>query len=90
MAANMATEASFAVAVASQVVGIEHVDDNVVPLLAAEGFSFMLNAHSGAYVFVGNVRSAALHHPQYNFNVNVIEFGCSYRLGLIESAVPIE
>jgi len=76
--------------VANQVVGADHVDDNVMPMLAAEDFSFMLNQRPGAFVFVGNGNSAALHHPQYDFNDNVIEFGCSYWLALIESAMPGE
>jgi len=87
---NTDAEASFATAVASQVVGADNVDGNVVPLMAAEDFSFMLNERPGAFVFVGNGESAALHHPQYDFNDNVIEFGCSYWLALIESAMPVE
>ncbi len=85
---NTVAEANFAAGVAKQVVGADCVDDNVVPLLAAEDFSFMLNERPGAFVFVGNGNSAALHHPQYDFNDDVIEVGCSYWLALIEGAMP--
>jgi len=87
---NADAQASFAAAVASEVAGADNVDDNVVPLLAAEDFSFMLNERPGAFIFVGNGNSAALHHPHYNFNDKVIKFGCSYWLALVESAMPIE
>lgn len=87
---NTVSEAHFAAGVASQVVGAERVEDNVMPMLAAEDFSFMLNERPGAFIFIGNGKSAALHHPQYDFNDSVIEFGCSYWLALIESAMPGE
>jgi len=85
---NPAAEAKLAVAAASLVVGSDHVDENVAPLLAAEDFSFMLNERPGAFIFTGNGNSASLHHPQYDFNDSTIEFGCSYWLALTESVMP--
>ncbi len=84
---NATEEASFAAMSAMQVVGSERVDDNFVPVMGAEDFSFMLNERPGAFIFVGNGSSAALHHPQYNFNDDAIQYGCSYWLTLIESAM---
>lgn len=85
---NSAEEASFAAEAAGQVVGAHCVDDETAPMMGAEDFSFMLNARPGAFIFVGNGESASLHHPQYNFNDDVIAYGCSYWLSIIESAMP--
>lgn len=85
---NCATEAKFAALAARHVVGTECVDDDTVPMMGAEDFSFMLNERPGAFIFVGNGESASLHHPQYNFNDKAIAFGCSYWLSIIESAMP--
>jgi len=85
---NSAAEASFAARAATQIVGTHCVDDETTPMMGAEDFSFMLNERPGAFIFVGNGDSASLHHPQYNFNDNVISFGCSYWLSIIESAMP--
>jgi len=86
---NAAEEAGFVAGVAKQVVGADSVDDNIVPMMGAEDFSFMLNERPGAFIFLGNGDSASLHHPQYNFDDSAIEFGCSYWLKLIESAMPM-
>jgi amidohydrolase len=84
---NHVREAAFAVTVASQIVGHDHVDDNVAPVMGAEDFSFMLNARPGAFIFVGNGDSAGLHHPAYDFNDEVIPIGTSYWVKLAESAL---
>ena len=58
------------------------------PVMGAEDFSFMLNARPGAFIFIGNGDSAGLHHPAYNFNDDVIPFGTSYWVKLVETALP--
>ena len=57
------------------------------PMMGAEDFSFMLNARPGAFIWVGNGDSAGLHHPAYNFNDEVIPFGTSYWVKLVETAL---
>jgi hippurate hydrolase len=84
---NHERQAAFAASVAAEVVGKEHVDDNVAPVMGAEDFSFMLNARPGAFIFVGNGDSAGLHHPRYNFNDEVIPIGTSYWVKLVETAL---
>ncbi len=84
---NHERQAAFAASVAAEVVGRERVDDNVAPVMGAEDFSFMLNARPGAFIFVGNGESAGLHHPAYNFNDEVIPFGTSYWVRLVETAM---
>ena len=69
-------------------VGNERVDDNAAPVMGAEDFSFMLEARPGAFIFVGNGDSAGLHHPAYDFNDEVIPFGVSYWVKLVETAMP--
>src|SRR5262249_10800199 len=84
---NHAREAAFAVSVAGDVVGHDHVDDNVAPVMGAEDFSFMLQARPGAFIFIGNGDSAGLHHPAYDFNDDVIPIGTSYWVKLVETAL---
>jgi hippurate hydrolase len=84
---NHERETAFACAVAAEVVGREHVDDNTPPVMGAEDFSFMLEARPGAFIFVGNGNSAGLHHPAYDFNDEVIPVGTSYWVKLVETAL---
>jgi hippurate hydrolase len=84
---NNPTQAKFAGSVAAQIVGKERVDTDVAPIMAAEDFSFMLNARPGAFIFVGNGDSAGLHHPAYDFNDEAIPFGTSKWLRLLETAL---
>jgi hippurate hydrolase len=85
---NHERQTGFAVSIASEVAGKDKVDTDVAPVMGAEDFSFMLNARPGAFIFVGNGPSAGLHHPAYNFNDEVIPFGTSYWVRLVETALP--
>ena len=85
---NQAEQVAFAGAVASEIVGKDRVNENVLPVMGAEDFSFMLNARPGAFIFVGNGDSAGLHHPSYNFNDDIIPVGASYWARLVETALP--
>jgi len=84
---NHERQTSFAAEVASQVVGKDRVDTAAPPVMGAEDFSFMLEARPGAFIFIGNGDSAGLHHPAYNFNDDVIPFGTSYWVKLVETAL---
>jgi hippurate hydrolase len=85
---NHERQTAFAAAVAAQIAGADRVDTDVPPVMGAEDFSFMLNARPGAFIFVGNGPSAGLHHPRYDFNDEVIPFGTSYWVKLVETAMP--
>ena len=85
---NHERQTEFASAVAADVVGRAHVEDDTPPVMGAEDFSFMLEARPGAFIFVGNGDSAGLHHPAYDFNDDVIPIGTSYWVKLVETALP--
>src|SRR5258708_3774135 len=84
---NHERQTEFAASVASQIAGKDKVDTSLPPMMGAEDFSFMLNARPGAFIWVGNGESAGLHHPSYNFNDDVIPFGTSYWVKLVETAL---
>jgi amidohydrolase len=85
---NHPDQAAFAAGVAAQVVGTERVNDQLLPVMGAEDFSFMLEQRPGTMIFVGNGDSAGLHNPSYDFNDEVIPLGASYWVRLVESALP--
>jgi len=82
---NSEEQTEFAAKVASNVSG----DCADAPLvMGGEDFAFMLNARPGAYILVGNGDTAMVHHPEYNFDDEVIPAGCSWWAGIIESRMP--
>ena len=85
---NHDKQTEFAASVASQIAGQDKVDTGLPPMMGAEDFSFMLNVRPGAFIWIGNGASAGLHHPSYNFNDEVIPFGTSYWVKLVETALP--
>jgi amidohydrolase len=85
---NHERETAFAAAVASDVAGADRVDTEMAPVMGGEDFSYMLEARPGAFIFVGNGDGAGLHHPRYNFNDDVIAYGTSYWVRLVETAMP--
>src|SRR5258706_16007676 len=62
----------------------------MAPVMGGEDFSYMLEARPGAFIFVGNGDSPGLHHPRYNFNDDVIPYGTSYWVRLVETAMAAE
>jgi hippurate hydrolase len=84
---NHERQAAFAASVAREVAGRERVDDQAAPVMGAEDFSYMLEARPGAFIFVGNGATAGLHHPAYDFNDEVIPYGTSYWVKLVETAL---
>ena len=85
---NHPQQTEFASRIAAEISGRERVDTAIPPVMGAEDFAFMLNARPGAFIFVGNGPSAGLHHPKYDFNDEVIPFGTSYWVKLVETAMP--
>ncbi|MGE3064921.1 MAG: M20 aminoacylase family protein [Hyphomicrobiaceae bacterium] len=86
---NHERQTAFAAQVAASVAGDANVDKAVTPVMGGEDFSFMLEARPGAFIFVGNGDTAALHHPAYNFNDEAIPVGVSYWARLAETAMTI-
>ncbi|HGG64987.1 MAG TPA: amidohydrolase [Rhodobacteraceae bacterium] len=57
-------------------------------VMGGEDFAYMLEARPGAFVVLGNGDSAMLHHPEYNFNDEIIPTGCSWFAEMVESRMP--
>lgn len=77
----------FAAEVARQVAGFVNMD--MLPLMAGEDFSYMLNERPGAYIFVGNGDTAMVHSPEYDFDDNAIPAGASWYAGMVEARMPV-
>lgn len=81
---NHDQETEHAISVATGVVGASNVDPNVDPAMAGEDFAFMLKRRPGAFIFIGNGDTAALHNPHYDFDDEAIPYGISYWVRLAE------
>ncbi len=57
-------------------------------IMGGEDFAYMLNARPGAYILVGNGDTAALHHPEYDFNDEAIPVGVSWWVELVGRRLP--
>ncbi|MEM8775185.1 MAG: M20 aminoacylase family protein [Pseudomonadota bacterium] len=84
--ANHQEQTEFAAEVARSVSG---QCDHAPLVMGGEDFAFMLEERPGAYILVGNGESAPVHHPEYNFNDEVIPVGCSWWAGVIEQRMPL-
>jgi hippurate hydrolase len=70
---------------AAQAVGI---CDDVPILMGGEDFSFMLQERPGAMIRLGNGPSAGLHHPEYDFNDEILPAGISWFAEIVEGRMP--
>ncbi|MCV0426140.1 MAG: amidohydrolase [Roseibium sp.] len=86
--ANHDEQTDFAAEIAEGIAGQGKVDRNIEPMMGGEDFSYMLEERPGAFIFAGNGDSAGLHHPEYDFNDELIPVGCSYWVKLVETALP--
>jgi hippurate hydrolase len=82
---NDAGQAEVAAKVAERVAGQGRVDRNPKPAMGAEDFSYMLNERPGAYIWAGNGDTAGVHHPEYDFNDELLTHGASYWATLVET-----
>lgn len=62
--------------------------ENADLVMGGEDFAFMLEERPGAYILVGNGDTAAVHHPEYNFNDEAIPAGCSWWAEIVEQRMP--
>ena len=85
---NHAAETQTALAAARDVVGDALVSSLSVPAMGAEDFSYMLEERPGAYLFLGQGKSAGLHHPEYDFNDAISPIGASFFARLVETSQP--
>jgi len=85
---NHPDQTAFAVSIAREISGDAMVNDQFAPVMGGEDFSYMLESRPGAFVFIGNGDTATLHHPDYDFDDDLIPVGCSYWAKLVETAMP--
>jgi len=85
---NHAEHTEYAAEAARAVAG--DVITDTPPIMAAEDFSFMLNACPGAYIMLGNGDGPMVHHPAYRFDDDAIPAGCSWFVELIEQRMPAQ
>ena len=86
---NHERETGLAAKAAQEVAGLNNVHLDMPQTLGGEDFSFMLNEVPGAMINIGNGPSAALHHPEYDFNDDVIAWGSSYWTALVRQRLPV-
>ncbi|WP_299885527.1 M20 aminoacylase family protein [uncultured Ruegeria sp.] len=63
--------------------------DEAPMVMGGEDFSFMLEERPGAFIILGNGDTAGLHHPEYNFNDEIIPIGCSWFAEMVERRMPV-
>ncbi|MFT4742521.1 MAG: amidohydrolase [Yoonia sp.] len=83
---NHDAQTEFAASVAANVSG---ACDDAPLVMGGEDFAYLLEERPGAYILVGNGDSASVHHPEYNFNDEVIPAGCSWWAGIVEERMPV-
>ncbi len=81
---NSEPHAELAAEVAEHWVGADRVYRNPRPAMGSEDFSYMLLERPGAYIWIGNGDGAGLHHPEYDFNDDVLGVGAGYWVRLVE------
>ncbi|MEM7190379.1 MAG: M20 aminoacylase family protein, partial [Pseudomonadota bacterium] len=74
---NHPDQTDFAARIARDVAGETMVDDSIDPIMGAEDFSYMLEARPGAFVFIGQGDGPICHHPEYDFNDEIIPIGAT-------------
>ncbi|WIX31387.1 amidohydrolase [Salinicola sp. JS01] len=57
---------------------VTRVHRDLPPSMGSEDFAFMLAERPGAYIWLGNGDSAALHNPAYDFNDALAPLGVAY------------
>ena len=85
---NHPKEAAEAIDIAREIVDESMIDDNIAPVMGGEDFSYMLEARPGAFLWIGGGKTdndPGLHHPEYDFNDEVLTLGSSYWAKLVET-----
>jgi amidohydrolase len=88
---NDVAATSLALDAAKAVAGVDGVQEMRAPTMGGEDFAFMLNAKQGAFLMLGSGRSddePLLHHPQYDFNDEILPVGASWWATLVEQILP--
>ncbi len=89
MTINDVEKTEVAASIAKNIVGDANVDTNLPASMGGEDFSFMLEERPGAMIRIGNGDTAKLHNEEYDFNDEIIPFGCSFWAKLVETNLAI-
>jgi hippurate hydrolase len=85
---NHAEEAERAAAALAQIVGEDGVIRSRRPSMGGEDFAFMLLARPGCFLKLGQAAerqgATPLHHPNYDFNDDLLPIGASFFAALVE------
>jgi hippurate hydrolase len=85
---NHEAQAETVAGVAGVVVGQDKVHRDVLPVMGAEDFSYMLKARPGAYFWLGQAggpSACSVHNPRYDFNDEILPIGASLFATLVET-----
>ncbi|WP_207536786.1 M20 aminoacylase family protein [Sabulicella rubraurantiaca] len=85
---NDAESTQMVLPAARAVVGEDKVLPLPKPTMGAEDFSFMLNSCPGSYLFLGGEGEYSVHHPQYQFNDEILPIGASFFATIAEQLLP--
>jgi hippurate hydrolase len=80
-------ETEFAIDVARELVGAEHVVEEAGLQMGSEDFAFMLQQRPGTFVRIGNgpgEDGCLLHNPRYDFNDDILTIGAAFWARLVE------
>jgi hippurate hydrolase len=82
---NSAKETEFALTVARELVGEQHVVDGFGPIAGSEDFAYYLQEKPGCFLRLGNGEGAPmLHNAAYDFNDDNLTVGAAYWTRLVE------
>jgi len=74
------------------VLGADKVIRERVPSMGGEDFAFMLEARPGCYIKLGQAGAdkgqVPVHHPNYDFNDDILPLGASIWSALVEQELP--
>ena len=77
-----------ALAAMREVVGDEMVEPDCPAELGGEDFSWLTERLPSNFTYIGNGESAPVHHPEFDFNDEVLPVGVAYWARLAEMALP--
>jgi hippurate hydrolase len=90
--ANHEAQTERAAIAAAKVLGADKVIRERVPSMGGEDFAFMLEARPGCYVKLGQAGAdkgkIPVHHPNYDFNDDILPLGASLWASLVEQELP--
>jgi len=91
---NHAAEAERAALALAQVIGPDQVIRQRPPSMGGEDFSFMLLARPGCFIKLGQAAGErggiSVHHPNYDFNDDLLPLGASFFAALVEQELPLQ